>query len=74
MHVVDGSLVVYMGGYSIAPKSLRAHKSFVFVKQQKLRKRKGVWKEKETEANNESSEDSRRFGGTKKQNKEVKLT
>lgn len=49
MHVVDGGWVVYMGGYSIAPESLRAHKSCVFVKQQKLRKRKGVWKEKETE-------------------------
>lgn len=50
MHVVDGGWVVYMGGYSIAPESLKAHKSYVFVKQQKLRKRKGAWKEKETEA------------------------
>lgn len=45
--VVDGGWVVYMGGYSIAPESLRAHKSYVFVKQQKLRKREGVWKETE---------------------------
>lgn len=50
MHVVDGGWFVYMGGYSIAPKSLRASKSYVFVKQQKLRKRKRAWKEKETEA------------------------
>lgn len=50
VHVVDGGWVVYMGGYSIAPESLKAHKSYVFVKQQKLRKRKGAWKEKETEA------------------------
>lgn len=49
MHVVDGGWVVYMGGYSIAPESLRARKSCVFVKQQKLRKRKGAWKERETE-------------------------
>lgn len=46
----DGGWLLYMGGYNIAPKSLRAHKSYVFVKQQKRRKRKGVWKEKETEA------------------------
>lgn len=50
LHVVDGSRVVYMGGYSIAPESLRAYKSFVFVKQQKLRKRKRVWKEREAKA------------------------
>lgn len=50
VHVVDGGGFVYMGGYSIAPKSPRAHKSYVLVKQQKLRKRKGAWKEKETEA------------------------
>ncbi len=50
VHVVDGGWVVYMGGYSIAPEPLRAHKSYVFVKLQKLRKRKGAWKEKETEA------------------------
>lgn len=30
MHVVGGGWFVYMGGYSIAPKSLRAHKSDVF--------------------------------------------
>lgn len=41
VRVVDGGWVVYMGGYSIAPESLRAHKSYVFVKQQKLRKREG---------------------------------
>lgn len=40
-----------MGGYRIAPESLRAHKSYVFMKQQKLRKREGAWKEKETEVN-----------------------
>lgn len=50
MHVVDGGWVVYMGGYSIAPESHRAHKSYVFVKQQKLRKKEGMWKKKETEA------------------------
>lgn len=49
MHVVDGGWLVYMGGYSIAPKSLGAHKSYVFVKQQKLRKRKRAWNEKEPE-------------------------
>lgn len=47
VHVVDGGWVVYMGGYSIAPESLKAHKSCVFVKQQKLREREGAWKEKE---------------------------
>lgn len=47
----DGGWLVYMGGYSIAPKSLRAHKSYVFVKQQILQKRKGTRKEKETYAN-----------------------
>lgn len=51
LHVVDGGRVVYMGGYSIAPESLRAHKSCVFVKQQKARKREGVWKDRETKAN-----------------------
>lgn len=55
MHVVDGGWVVYMGGYSIAPESLRARKSCVFVKQQKLRKRKGAWKERETEVKIENS-------------------
>lgn len=51
MHVVGGGWFVYMGGYSIAPKSLRAHKSDVFVKQQKAQKRKRAWKEKETDFN-----------------------
>lgn len=51
MHVVGGGWFVYMGGYSIAPKSLRAHKSDVFVKQQKAQKRKKAWKEKETDFN-----------------------
>lgn len=41
VHVVVGEWLVYMGGYSIASESLRAHKSYVFVEQQKLRKRKG---------------------------------
>lgn len=41
VHVVVGGWLVYMGGYSIASESLRAHKSYVFVEQQKLRKRKG---------------------------------
>ena len=50
LRVVDGGWVVYMGGYSIAQKSLRTHKSYVFVKQQKVRKREGVWKAKKTEA------------------------
>lgn len=50
VHVVDGGGFVYMGGYSIAPESPRPHKSYVFVNQQKLRKRKGAWKEKEAEA------------------------
>ena len=50
VHVVDGGPLVYTGGYSIAPESPRAHKSYVFVKQQKLRKREGVWTEKETQA------------------------
>lgn len=49
MHVVGGGWFVYMGGYSIAPKSLRAHKSDVFVKQQKAQKRKRAWKEKEAD-------------------------
>lgn len=49
MRVVGGGWFVYIGGYSIAPKSLRAHKSHVFVKQQKAQKRKSAWKEKETD-------------------------
>lgn len=51
MHVVGGGRFVYIGRYSIAPKSLRAHKSGVFVKQQKAQKRKRAWKEKETDFN-----------------------
>lgn len=42
VHVVVGGWLVYMGGYSIASESLRDHKSYVFVEQQKLRKRKGA--------------------------------
>lgn len=34
-NLVDGGCVVYMEEYSIVPVSLRAHKSYVFVKQQK---------------------------------------
>lgn len=51
MCVVDGGWVVYMGGYGIAPESLKAYKRNVFAKKQKLRKGKRVWKEKETKAN-----------------------
>lgn len=41
MRVVDGGWLVYMGGYNIGLESRRAHKSCVFVKQQKVQKREG---------------------------------
>lgn len=34
----------------MAPKSLRAHKCGVFVKQHKVQRRKRAWKHRETEA------------------------
>lgn len=53
MRVVGVGWFVYMGGYSMAPKSLRAHKCDVFVKQQKVQRKKRAWKHWETEAKRE---------------------